>query len=1091
MKQLFQLRKMPGLITNINFRDATFAKPIVIHDGDSTQAKQEVELQLVISPSRQHAASLWEHFRVVSYDSENDCWIDNCSGLVSWDSASADAGSNIAAADQFVNAQDDDGLGHFTNETADRWLRDVQALCTTSLDATETYRHLKATGNEYGDTFQGLKEIHIGKGHATATIVIQDITQQIPGHYMQPHTIHPSTFDSIFQLEPVCFQREGRQAPIMPSMLGQISVAVDMESAPGTEILVALQHFQRSPRDAAFAYCAYQKRGDGSFRPVVTGTDIRTQVVGEADTDTAVQKKMTYRMEWNVDVDYLTQSYLAGHDTYHDHVFDTRIAAYVQAVVHQNPNMKILALGAGDGGISVPLLEAIGHNGRLPVDSYIHTEESLDLLERAQNSLDRWVDQIDFKTLDITSDPLLQGHAASNFDLAIASMAWIALPQVDAIMAHIRKLLKPGGRLMLLKPTAASAARKEVSDILDNLRASGVEHQDASSMNVSDWNLYLKRNGFSSTELALSAGNNLSSGASSMIVAKALTAAETANGHPQGIEERSLMANVHLGHSKDASQVVFGDALCRSLEGQGIKCSRESWSTKPTDAKDPTSDDISIVVDSAEYPVLLDPSAETFDHVKRLLLLQGGNVLWVSFQTSPPFGSKSALKHMINGTARVLRRENPDLRLITVDIQDPIQRGSNDDNLQSVIQMVTDVTKRSFWSPSGVKYKDFRPEHEYAICNGKLMIPRVVPDDDLATHIDSRNNAEQNKTADAPLMNCLYLNKDRPIKFDVQVPGLLKTIRFVDNDDMSGPLDPDEIQIEAHAHGVSFKDVSITLGHMAPGTPMSGEVAGVIVGVGSNVQSWKVGDRVAALSVAQFGNQVRVNSKNVVAIPDSLTFTDAASIPLSFLAAWYCLHQVARIEKGQSVLIYSGSGGVGQSAIQLAQLAGAEIFVTAGSIEKKRLIEEQYGIPASQIFSSHSSKFKKQILDATRGNGVDVVLNSLPGQLLGDSWDCLAPFGTFCEIGKTDILGRGQLSMAKFDKQATFAAVDALYMQLMRPERAIHGIERIFSMVDGGLLKPVYPITTFDMSHMSSAADLATWGSEWVSFSPRKGQATL
>lgn len=1070
MKQLFQLRKMPGIITNINFRDATFAKPLVILDDDSTKAKQEVELQLVISHSRQHAGSPWEHFRVVSYDSENDGWIDNCSGLVSWDSVSTDAGSNTAAADQFVGTQDD-GLGHFTNETADRWLRDVQAHCTSSVDAKETYRHLKATGNEYGDTFQGLKEIHIGKGHATATIVIQDISQQIPGHYMQPHTIHPSTFDSIFQLEPVCFQREGLPAPIMPSMLGQISVAVDMESAPGTEILVALQHFQRTPRDAAFAYCAYQKRGDGSFRPVVTGTDIRTQVVGEADRDTAVQKKMTYRMEWNAHVDYLTQNHLAGHDTGHDHLFDTRIAAYLQAVVHKNPNMKILALGAGNGDIIVPLLEATRHNGRLPVDSYTCTEESPGLLERARNSLDRWADQIDFKTLDITSDPLPQGHAANNFDLAIASMAWIASPRVDAIMANLRKLLKPGGRLMLLTLTAASAARKEVSDILNNPRASEDEQQDASSMTLSDWNLYLERNGFSSTELALSAGNNLSSGASSMIVAKALTAAETANGHPQEINERSLTAKVHLGYSKDASQVVFGDALCRSLESQSIKCSRESWSTISTDAEDPMHDDISIVVDSAEYPVLLNPSAETFGHVKRLLL-QGGNVLWVSFQTSPPFSNRAALKHMINGTARVLRRENPDLRLITVDIQDPIQRGSNGDNLQSVIQMVTDVTKRSFWSPSGVKYEDFRPEHEHAIRNGMLMIPRVIPDDDLATHIDSRSNAEQNKTADAPLMNCLYLDKDRPIKFDVQVPGLLKTVRFIDNDDMSGPLNPDEVQIEAHAHGVSFKDVSITLGHMAPGTPMSGEVAGVIVAVGSNVQSCKVGDRVTALSVAQFGNQVRVHNKNAVSIPDSLTFADAASIPLAYLTAWYCLHQVARIEKGQSVLIHSGSGGVGQSAIQLAQLAGAEIFVTAGSIGKKRLIEEQYGIPASQIFSSHSGKFKKQILDATRGNGVDVVLNSLPGQLLRDSWDCLAPFGTFCEIGKTDILGRGQLSMAKFDKQATFAAVDALYMQLVRPERAVHGIERIFSMVDEGLLKPVHPITTFDMSHIEQAFSL-------------------
>jgi NADPH:quinone reductase-like Zn-dependent oxidoreductase len=103
---------------------------------------------------------------------------------------------------------------------------------------------------------------------------------------------------------------------------------------------------------------------------------------------------------------------------------------------------------------------------------------------------------------------------------------------------------------------------------------------------------------------------------------------------------------------------------------------------------------------------------------------------------------------------------------------------------------------------------------------------------------------------------------------------------------------------------------------------------------------------------------------------------------------------------------------------------------------------------------------------------VDVVLNSLTGQLLRDSWDCLAPFGTFCKIGKADIIGRSQLNMAKFDKQATFAAVDVFYMHQNRPERVVRGINDVLAMVDQVLLKSVYPVTTFGISGIEQAFSL-------------------
>ncbi|KAM0290527.1 hypothetical protein ACHAO9_004885 [Fusarium lateritium] len=1056
MKQLFQLRKMAGRITKINFQNIVIANPVIIHDDDNSKESQVVEMQLIISPSRQHAGSSWEHFRVISYDSQNDSWIDNCSGLVSWDSVSSD--TNVIAqpqVDDFAGAQDDDGLGHLSKAAAQKWLRDIQAVCHTPLDAAETYLDLKTAGNEYGETFQGMKEIHVGDGFATAKVIIPDITQFAPGHSMQPHTIHPSVFDSLFQLEPVCFRREGLIAPIMPTNLGQISVAVDMESAPGTEIMVALQHFQHTPRDSTCAFYAYQKMSDGTYRPVVTCNDARSQAVGEGDAEDDANNKMTYRMDWKPDIDFMAQddfvplfsgaipAVVGGGGIVLSKSHFNHIKVYMEALVHKSPNMDVLMIGSGPASANMSLMEAIECQNRLPLVMYTYTDVSPEFIEEARVKFDEWIAPIDFKKLDISQDPIPQGLTAHGFDLIVAPMLSSISTGIDVALEHTKKLMRPGGRLVLLEPTAVTAS--------DSGRT--VEPQ----ISMSQWNTYLKDHGFSGLDLAFAEVDN---GTSALMMTRLLSSATTtASGSAQEISDKKSKAEVLLGHSDSTDQIALGQVLSQALKQRGVDCTVEKLNTSSEQAP------VTIVIDSVEHPLLLSPSPETFQQIKELLL-RGGDVLWLSFQASDGSGNKAAFKKMAGGMARVLRRENPSLRLITVDVQDPMKPPA--EQAQSVVQLIVDVAMASFWSPEGAA----SAENEYAVRDGKLLIPRVLPDDCLSTHIDSRVNPQHNMSSDASLLPCSYLDKNRPIKFDIRVPGLLKTIRFVDNDEMLNPLGPDEVEIEARAYGVNFKDVLIALGQMPPATQMTGEIAGVITAVGSNVSSHKIGDRVTSLFVTQLGNQVRARSSNVVTIPDAVSFTDAASIPLIFVTAWYCLNQVARLEKGQSVLIHAGSGGVGQAAIQLAQLVGAEVFTTVGSAAKKKLIQERYGLDDGHIFSSRSGVFKKQIFDATQGKGVDVVLNSLSGQLLRDSWDCLAPFGTFCEIGKADIIGRGQLNMAKFDKQATFAAVDVFYMHQNRPERVVRGINEVLAMVDQGLLRSVHPVTAFDMSCIEQAFSL-------------------
>jgi NADPH:quinone reductase-like Zn-dependent oxidoreductase len=158
-----------------------------------------------------------------------------------------------------------------------------------------------------------------------------------------------------------------------------------------------------------------------------------------------------------------------------------------------------------------------------------------------------------------------------------------------------------------------------------------------------------------------------------------------------------------------------------------------------------------------------------------------------------------------------------------------------------------------------------------------------------------------------------------------------------------------------------------------------------------------------------------------------MSFVDAATLPLVCLTSMYSLFDIGGLKKGQSVLIHSAAGGVGLSAIQLAQWAGAEIFVTVGTQEKRDFLHQNYGIPYDRMFSSRTTAFGAEVLAATGNRGIDVILNSLTGELLDESWRICADGGHMVEIGKKDIVDRNFLSMEPFDRNCSYRGVDFSY----------------------------------------------------------------
>lgn len=140
-----------------------------------------------------------------------------------------------------------------------------------------------------------------------------------------------------------------------------------------------------------------------------------------------------------------------------------------------------------------------------------------------------------------------------------------------------------------------------------------------------------------------------------------------------------------------------------------------------------------------------------------------------------------------------------------------------------------------------------------------------------------------------------------------------------------------------------------------------------------------------------------------------------------------------------------------------------------GNEEKVEYLISIYDIPRNRIFNSRDSTFLPEILKETGGRGVDVVLNSLSGKLLHASWKCVASFGTMVEIGKSDLIGKAELEMDRFENNRTFVGVDHTELCAQKPQLAKRLLNRILEFCQQGKLRPITPMKAFEAAKVEEA----------------------
>ncbi len=257
----------------------------------------------------------------------------------------------------------------------------------------------------------------------------------------------------------------------------------------------------------------------------------------------------------------------------------------------------------------------------------------------------------------------------------------------------------------------------------------------------------------------------------------------------------------------------------------------------------------------------------------------------------------------------------------------------------------------------------------------------------------------------ARLVPCVPQSAE-PRRLAIDVPGRLDDLTF-QTISRTAP-EPHEIEIEVRTTGLNFRDVLNALGVFGGRDPrFGGECAGTVVRVGSAVRRFMPGQNVLAFAPYSFQSYVNVPEAYAAPMPAGMTFADAASIPVAFLTAYYGLHKLAGVSSGQRVLIHAAAGGLGQAAVQLAQQAGAEIYATAGSEAKRDFLRK---LDIRHVFDSRSLAFHSEVLKATGGAGVDIVLNSLADDFIRASLETVAANGCFLEVGKRGIWTQSQVT---------------------------------------------------------------------------------
>jgi putative PIG3 family NAD(P)H quinone oxidoreductase len=284
-----------------------------------------------------------------------------------------------------------------------------------------------------------------------------------------------------------------------------------------------------------------------------------------------------------------------------------------------------------------------------------------------------------------------------------------------------------------------------------------------------------------------------------------------------------------------------------------------------------------------------------------------------------------------------------------------------------------------------------------------------------------------------------------------------------------------EILVKTTAAGVNRADLLQAKGKYPPpaGAPLTLglEISGEVVETGAEVTRWKAGDKVCALLTGGGYAEYALASEDcALPVPQGVSLVDAAGLPEAFFTVWTNLHDTARMQQGETILIHGGSSGIGTTAIQLCTALGLTVFTTAASAEKCAACEQ---LGAKRAINYQTEDFVKVIRAET--GGADVILDMVGGDYIERNFAAAAPKGRIVNIA----FQKGASATVNFapmlQKRLTFAAT-TLRGRSSEEKGAIRDalLGVVWPLIEAGKIRPVidrtFPFAEAQAAHAHMAA---------------------
>lgn len=719
---------------------------------------------------------------------------------------------------------------------------------------------------------------------------------------------------------------------------------------------------------------------------------------------------------------------------------DIRLRKFLDLASHEKPGFAILEVGAGTGSMSRSFLTELKdlerHTGQTRFGSYTYTDISPSFFEEARHRFREFEERMFFKTLDLNNNPSKQGFLDASYDLIVAGSVLHATADLIKTLKHLHKLLKPGGHLILLEFTDLDSACANVAfgSLEGWWAASEPWRSDTPLVTEDRWDELLRESGFSGVEVLVKDNEEETYHLTSVMITKSLC---TSKSNDYVVDEHVSEIVVIIDQASEAQCRLAAEVEERHSNTRITSLERIA---EPLEVMHESVVVISLLEVGFQILGQLD---ESMFNGLRSCIQKARNILWVTSsnedceEATPPLS-------IATGFFRALRNEKNDTHFVTLSFE----------TLEPTPTPLLQVLKDCFLEvPQST-------EVEFIVRAGHLHVGRIQEQVKLDAERVSRTHVSAISEPWQP---------GPPLELEVATPGLLDTLRFVE--DIQLPLHPQDIEIDSALWPLSFRDVFASMGRLGK-EKMGFECAGVVTRMGSGcTNEFNVGDQVLMLSLGCMRTNPRAPEDYVFKVPTNLSIENAVAMLSPGVTAWYAFHYVARLRPGQKVLIHSATGGTGQMAVKIAKMMGAEVFVTVGTEEKRQLAISSDGlnIPESHVFFSRDTSFSSGIRRVTGGYGVDVVLNSLAGQALRESWELVAPYGHFIDIGKSDIMANSMLPMANFAKNLSFSAVDLLHLSLTNRTLTRTLVEEVLHLANNGPMQAPAPLHRYPVSEVEAA----------------------